>query len=72
LYFFGLGLSQVINLIDPDVIVLGGGLGNIDFLYTEGRNEVSKHIFNPIFTTPIVRPILGDSAGVFGAALLIA
>jgi len=71
IYYFGKALGQIINILDPDVIVLGGGLGNIDVLYTEGREEVSKNIFNPVLTTPIVRPILGDSAGVFGAALLI-
>jgi fructokinase len=70
-YFFGKALGQIINVLDPDVIVLGGGLGNIDFLYTEGREAVSKNIFNPVLTTPIVRPALGDSAGVFGAAMLI-
>lgn len=71
IYFFGKGLGQIINVLDPDVIVLGGGLGNIDFLYTTGREAVSKNIFNPVLTTPIVRPALGDSAGVFGAAMLI-
>ncbi len=71
IFFFGNALGQIINVLDPDVIILGGGLGNIDFLYTEGREEVSKNIFNPILTTPIVRPALGDSAGVFGAAMLI-
>ncbi|HEY3386452.1 MAG TPA: ROK family protein [Saprospiraceae bacterium] len=71
IYFFGRALGQIINILDPDVIVLGGGLGNIDFLYTEGRDAVSRNIFNPELTTPIVQPILGDSAGVFGAALLI-
>ena len=57
--------------MDPDVIVLGGGLGNIDFLYQEGAASVAKNIFNPTFTTPIVPPALGDSGGVFGAAILI-
>lgn len=71
IYFFGKALGQIINVLDPDVIVLGGGLGNIDFLYTEGRNAVAQNIFNPVLTTPIVKPLLGDSAGVFGAALLI-
>jgi predicted NBD/HSP70 family sugar kinase len=69
--FFGKALGQIINVLDPDVIVLGGGLGNIDFLYTDGRDAVARHIFNPVLSTPIVRPVLGDSAGVFGAALLI-
>ena len=72
IHFFGKGLGQIINVIDPDVIVLGGGLSNIDFLYMEGVNEVERNIFTPELTTPIVSPILGDSAGVFGAAMLVA
>ena len=71
IFFFGKALGQIINVLDPDVIILGGGLGNIDFLYTEGREAVSRNIFNPVLTTPIVRPALGDSAGVFGAAMLL-
>jgi len=70
IHFFGLALGQIITFLDPDLIVLGGGLSNLDFLYHEGREEVSKNIFNPMLLTPIVRPRLGDSAGVFGAALL--
>ena len=69
-HFFGLALGQIITFLDPDLIVLGGGLSNLDFLYTEGREEVSRNIFNSNLNTPIVRPKLGDSAGVFGAALL--
>lgn len=68
--FFGKGLANVINILDPDVIVLGGGLGNLEVLYDEGIEAVRKHVFRPRFDTPIVRPTLGDSAGVFGAALL--
>lgn len=71
IHYFGKALGQVINVLDPDIIIIGGGLGKIDFLYSEGPESVAKHIFNPVFTTPIVRPVLGDSAGVFGAALLI-
>jgi predicted NBD/HSP70 family sugar kinase len=71
IHFFGLALGQIVNILDPDVIVLGGGLSQIDFLYTAGRDEVSRHIFNTRFTTPVVRPVLGDSAGVFGAAMLM-
>lgn len=67
---FGKGLSNVVNIIDPEVIVLGGGLSNIDELYSEGYNELKKYVFNPTFSTPILRPKLGDSAGVYGAALL--
>jgi len=63
-------LTSVINLLDPDVIVLGGGLSNIDELYTRGRAAVARYIFNDELLTPIRRHQLGDSAGVIGAALL--
>ena len=68
--FFGKAMANVINIIDPDVIVLGGGLGNIDLLYTDGVWEVEKHVFNDRLETAFLTPMLGDSAGVFGAALL--
>jgi len=67
---FGMALSNVINILDPDIIVLGGGVSNIDFLYTEGPGYVAKYCFNDSLVTPIVRNKLGDSAGVFGAAYL--
>jgi predicted NBD/HSP70 family sugar kinase len=70
IHFFGLGLSVVVNILDPDVIVIGGGVGNIDLIYTEGRASLQKYIFNDRFDTPMLRPKLGDSAGVFGAAYL--
>ncbi|WP_395768047.1 ROK family protein [Aquirufa sp.] len=70
---FGRAVSTLINVIDPDVIVVGGGLGNIDLLYTEGYDRIRKYIFNSReVLTPIVKPKLGDSAGVFGAAMLFA
>ena len=69
--YFGIALSVVINILDPDVIVIGGGLGNIDQLYDRGRDSVEKYVFNHTLDTPIVRPSLGDSAGVFGAAFLV-
>ncbi len=72
LYFFGRAVSQVINILDPDAIVLGGGLGNIDLLYSEGAREARKHVFNDRLDTLFLKPKLGDSAGVFGAALLVA
>jgi len=67
---FGLGLANVIDILDPDVIVLGGGLSNIEFLYEEGVKSVYKNIFSDLVDTPIIRNKLGDSAGVYGAALL--
>lgn len=71
LKYFGIGLGGIINILDPAVIVIGGGVGNIDLLYTEGAQEVAKHVFNPVMHTKIAKPKLGDSAGVFGAAMLV-
>jgi fructokinase len=68
--FFGKAIAPIINILDPDVIVLGGGLGNIDELYTEGVQEAARHIFNSELNTVFLKPELGDSAGVFGAAFL--
>lgn len=68
--YFGKAIAVVINILDPDVIVLGGGVGNIDRLYTDGVEEVRKHLFNTRVDTIFLKPKLGDSAGVFGAALL--
>jgi predicted NBD/HSP70 family sugar kinase len=70
IHFFGKAVANVINIIDPDAIVLGGGLGNIARLYTDGVNEVVQYLFNDKLETPFLKPKLGDSAGVFGAALL--
>jgi predicted NBD/HSP70 family sugar kinase len=67
---FGKALSVVINILDPDVIVIGGGVGNIPTLYDKGIEHLKKYVFNDRFDTPIVKPMLGDSAGVFGAAFL--
>jgi predicted NBD/HSP70 family sugar kinase len=72
IHFFGKAVANVINIIDPDAIVLGGGLGKIERLYTDGVREVVPHLFNDKLETPFLKPKLGDSAGVFGAALLTA
>ena len=72
LEFYGRAISTLINVLDPNLIVIGGGVGNIDLLYTAGRERIKKYIFNPgEFKTSILKPLLGDSAGVFGAALLL-
>ena len=67
---FGLALANVIDILDPDTIVLGGGVSNIDFLYNEGKNTVYEKVFSDIIDTPIIKNELGDSAGVFGACML--
>ena len=68
--FFGMAISAVVNILDPDVIVIGGGVGNIDLIYSDGVESLKKFIFNNRLDTPILKPKLGDSAGVFGAAFL--
>ena len=67
---FGFGLANVIDILDPDAIVLGGGLSNIDFLYTEGKESIYNKVFSDLVDTPILKNKLGDSAGVFGACML--
>jgi fructokinase len=68
---FGRAVANVIAILDPDIIVLGGGLSNIEELYPRGREAVGKVMFNDELRTPIVPNQLGDSAGVIGAALLV-
>lgn len=64
------GLAQVINLLDPDVIVLGGGLSKMDHLYAALPPLVRRHVFSDFVDTPILRNKHGDSSGVRGAAWL--
>jgi fructokinase len=67
---YGRGLANVIDILDPSAIVLGGGVSNLDLIYTEGRSRVETYVCNGELQTPILRHELGDSAGVIGAALL--
>ena len=69
-FFFGKAASVITNMLDPDVIIVGGGVGNIDAIYTKGIESLRKHIFNNRLDVPVLKPSLGDSAGVFGAAAL--
>ena len=68
---FGRALANVIDILDPDVIVLGGGLSKIDLLYSEGAASAYKETFSETVVTPILKNKLGDSSGVFGAAMLV-
>jgi len=68
---YGRAMANVINILDPDVVVLGGGVSNADCLYDEGAAKVAEHIFSDELTTPILRHRIADSAGVIGAALLV-
>jgi fructokinase len=63
-------LGVIINVLDPDFIVLGGGLSNIDRLYREVPRVLPKYVFSDLATTPIVKAKYGDSSGVRGAAWL--
>ena len=64
------GLALVVNALDPDVLVLGGGMSNIDDLYTDLPPRLADRLFSPVFHTPVVRAVHGDSSGVRGAAWL--
>ena len=65
---FGIALANIINIIDPDIVILGGGLSNHDGLYDIGIQETYNRVFHESPSTPIVKNKLGDSAGVIGAA----
>ncbi len=64
------GLAQVINLLDPDAVVLGGGLSNMDHLYQQLPALLARHVFSDTSSTPVLRAKHGDSSGVRGAAWL--
>ena len=64
------GLSLVCNILDPDIIVLGGGMSNISYIYEGINNSLKKYIFSDTFDTKVVKNIHGDSGGVRGAAWL--
>ncbi|MBN8821044.1 MULTISPECIES: ROK family protein [unclassified Spirosoma] len=71
LEYFARAVSTIVNMLDPDAIILGGGVGNVDLLYTEGVERAKKYAFNDgRLNTLFLKPKLGDSAGVFGAALM--
>ncbi|WP_372972769.1 ROK family protein [Marinobacter sp.] len=64
------GLASVINLIDPDVIVLGGGLSNVGAIYQQLPERLPARVFGGECDTPVIRAWHGDSSGVRGAAWL--
>lgn len=63
-------LAQAVNLLDPDVIVLGGGISQIDLLYDGLTELISRHTFSRAVDTPVRPALHGDSSGVRGAAWL--
>jgi len=64
------GLALVVNALDPDVLVVGGGMSNVDDLYIDLPPQLADRVFSPVLYTPIVRAMHGDSSGVRGAAWL--
>ena len=64
------GLAQIVNFLDPDAIVLGGGLSNMGHLYVELPALLKRHVFSDVSATPILPAKHGDSSGVRGAAWL--
>jgi fructokinase len=63
-------LAVVIDILDPDVIVFGGGMSNVKSLYASVRGKLLAHIFSDVLRTKIVQNVHGDSSGVRGAAWL--
>jgi fructokinase len=64
------GLALVVNALDPDVLVMGGGMSNVDELYVDLPPRLASRVFSPVFYTPVIRARHGDSSGVRGAAWL--
>ncbi len=64
------GLAVIVNVLDPDVIVLGGGLSNMEHLYVELPKRLKQYVFSDFVDTPVVKNMHGDSSGVRGAAWL--
>lgn len=67
---FGRCMANLIDILDPDMVVIGGGVSNFKALYHDGIAAVKQYVFTDELETPIVKNQLGDSAGVLGAALV--
>ena len=66
----GRALAQVVNLLDPDCIVLGGGMSNVDEIYPAIQAQMLPYTFSKTVRTPVIKAVHGDSSGVRGAAWL--
>jgi len=64
------GLAVIGDILDPDVIVLAGGMSNVEALYERVPDAIGRYTFSDVFTTPVVKAVHGDSSGVRGAAWL--
>ena len=66
----GRGLAVMANLLDPDAIVLGGGMSNVGEIYPRLPEAIGRYVFSDVFDTPVLKAAHGDSSGVRGAAWL--
>jgi fructokinase len=64
------GLATVVNTLDPDVLVMGGGMSNVDELHTDLPPALARRTFSTVFHTPVLHNKHGDASGVRGAAWL--
>jgi fructokinase len=64
------GLAVIADILDPDVIVLGGGMSNVAELYERLTEAIGAYAFSDVYATPVRTSVLGDSSGVRGAAWL--
>lgn len=67
---FGLGMGNLLTIFDPSLIIIGGGVSNLPILYEQGAAAAIRNSFHPEFAVPIVQNQLGDSSGIYGAAML--
>jgi fructokinase len=63
-------LDPLINIVDPQAIVFGGGMSNIDSIYPAIAARLGDHVFSDCVETPLLQAERGDSSGVYGAALM--
>ena len=68
---FGRAAAAIVNIVDPDALVLGGGVGSVRELHENARSALAPWVFHDSVRTQVLQPRLGDSAGVFGAAMLV-
>lgn len=70
IFNFGRCMANLVNIFDPDVIVIGGGASNLPILYDEGQESTNRQLFNKKLKVPILKNKMGDSSGIYGAAML--
>lgn len=68
--YLGVGLANIVNVLDPEIIIIGGGLGKAKMLYAPAKAEMKRRTFFRDRETPVVQSKLGDEAGIVGAACI--